>query len=36
MTLAAEQSAARIRIAYALAVAGTILGIAGCLIGLLR
>jgi hypothetical protein len=36
MTVAAEQSAARLRIAYALAITGTVLGIAGCLIGWLR
>ena len=36
MTQAAEQSASRLRIAYGLAIAGTVLGIAGCLIGLLR
>lgn len=36
MTVAAEQSASRLRIAYGLAIAGTVLGIAGCLIGLLR
>ena len=36
MAAAAEQSAARLRIAYALAITGTVLGIAGCLIGWLR
>jgi hypothetical protein len=32
MTQAAQQSAARIRTAYAIAIAGMILGIAGCLL----
>jgi hypothetical protein len=36
MTTAAEQSESRLRIAYALAITGTVLGIAGCVIGLLR
>jgi hypothetical protein len=36
MAAAAEQSAARLRVAYALAIAGIVLGIAGCLIGWLR
>ena len=36
MTVAAEQSAAKLRIAYALAITGTLLGIAACLIGWLR
>jgi hypothetical protein len=36
MALAAEQSAAKLRIAYALAIIGAVLGTAGCLIGWLR
>jgi hypothetical protein len=35
MTLAAEQSAARLRLAYGLAIAGTLLGITGCLMALI-
>ena len=36
MTSAAEQTAAKLRVAYALAIAGTVLGIVGCLTALLR
>jgi hypothetical protein len=36
MTTAAEQSAARVRIAFGVAIAGTVLGIAGCLLAFLR
>jgi hypothetical protein len=36
MTAAVEQSAARLRVAYAIAIAGTILGAAGCLLALFR
>jgi hypothetical protein len=36
MTQAAEQSASKLRLAYALAITGTVLGIAGCVIGLLN
>jgi hypothetical protein len=35
MAVAAEQSAARLRQAYALAIAGTLLGIAGCVLAVL-
>ena len=36
MTLAAEQSATRLRVAYAFAIAGTVLGAAGCLLAFFR
>jgi hypothetical protein len=36
MAQAAEQSASKLRVAYGLAIAGTVLGIAGCLIAVLR
>lgn len=36
MTLAVEQGASRLRIAYAIAIAGVVLGIVACLMALLR
>jgi hypothetical protein len=32
MTMAAEQNASRLRVAYGLAIAGTVLGITGCVL----